>query len=105
MFASETKERDWNQLCDESGVDYAFVWIHADWCAPCRQLEPEVKSMCENNSLGRWIEINVPQDEIEKADLKDTWGFTTIPIFFVYDRKEETWKKMDWITFKEFATL
>lgn len=103
MFASETKDRDWNQLCDESGVAYVFVWIHAEWCAPCRRLEPEVTSLRTSCSVGRWMELNVPQDDIEKEDLKTTWGFSTIPVFFVYSRSSETWKQMNWESFKEFA--
>jgi thiol-disulfide isomerase/thioredoxin len=70
MFAQETKDtlesRDW----ESEKVKYVIVWMHAEWCAPCRRLEPdvvkEVEMMGDTREDVKWFDIMVPKDDIEK---------------------------------------
>jgi hypothetical protein len=49
------------------------------------------------------VDIQVPHDDFDKEELKELWGFQTIPIFFVKSKKGETSTPMKWESLKEFV--
>lgn len=98
MFPSETRDIIEGQIPSlrQNGVKYVVVWLHAEWCGPCRAIEDDVRNLIENVNQStpidwKWFDIMVPRDEFEKQELKEVWGFTTIPIFFVLHMSTETW--------------
>ena len=103
MFASETKDRDWQKICQENNYGHIVVWLHASWCKPCCKIENEVNKLVTTNSSIGWFDIQVPKDNFEKEELKEVWGFETIPVFFVFTLKSKTWEKMNWDSFKQCA--
>lgn len=75
MFVDETKEKvsaTWKEVESTNTKRGLILWFHAEWCKPCCRLEPEVKSLMESEEGQRWkwMDIRVPQDAIEKEELK-----------------------------------
>lgn len=106
-FPSEAKDgiesRDWSK----ENIETVVVWMHAEWCGPCRRIEPEVHSMVssvmERTNKVKFYDSMVPKDDFEKEELKELWGFTTIPVFFVMDTNTMKWEAMKWDSFKQCA--
>jgi thiol-disulfide isomerase/thioredoxin len=110
LFPSETRDTIEGQLSayKENNIQYVIVWFHAEWCGPCRAIEEDVRDLVDYvNQTSRidwkWYDIMVPKDVIEKTELKEIWGFKSIPTFFVLEVNTETWNQYKWCDFQEFA--
>ena len=112
FFASETKDIVMNKIVEKKEDDtntkrIVVVWFHAEWCNPCKRIEPDVLKLVEevgsSESSLCFYDIMVPKDDIEKNELKDTWGFHTIPTFFCIDVNTEEITERKWEEFKDFA--
>ena len=106
-FANETEDKveAIHQHLDSSDLGL-IVWFHADWCGPCRRLEADVQSLVasESGRRGKWADIQVPQDDFEKEELKDLWGFKTIPMFYVRGIGNQPEPHLrQWESLKEFV--
>lgn len=97
MFVDETKdlvETKCKHIRNDSSDPRrgVIVWFHADWCSPCREIEEDVRqyaSIDSNAMRWCWMDIKVPKDMIEKAELKSVWGFETIPSFCVVHTSQD----------------
>ena len=111
-FVDETKEKI-KEVCDtlngddDNTVNNVVVWFHAEWCNPCKRIEPEVLELVQRVTNTKktmlFYDVLVPSDDIEKNELKELWGFQTIPTFFIVDVKDETITEKKWGEFKDFA--
>ena len=73
-----------------SNMNTVVLWMHAEWCGPCRRIEPKVNELVTNTADKiEWFDIMVPKDDFEKYELKETWGFETIPCFFVWKKESK----------------
>lgn len=102
-FVDETKDRVEELWRSEKAKDKKalVIWIHAEWCGPCRRLEPEVLSFLSEHPEIYWTDIMVPNDDIEKDELKELWDFTTIPSFVIFN--DLGCLTMKWDVFKQCA--
>ena len=107
-FANDSKETAnqlWNTYVNETkDIKGIVVWIHAQWCGPCRRLEKEVKETMNRNPQWKWCDIMVPEDDFEKEELKEVWGFTTIPHICIRRKESKTWESMKWNAFKVYVS-
>ena len=107
MFVNETVDTI-ETIHSELDPSYQglIVWFHADWCGPCRRIEADVEQLVSSDSGNRWkwLDIQVPQDDFDKQELKDLWGFKTIPIFCVREKGSQTeFRMLSWESLKEFV--
>lgn len=62
-----------------------IVDFYADWCGPCRMMDPIIKSMMQEYPHVEVFKVNVDQN----ADLVKEYNVSSIPtLVFVKDEKE-----------------
>jgi thiol-disulfide isomerase/thioredoxin len=87
----ETRE-DLKKALKESPVEYTMIKFYADWCAPCKAINPLihecVKIMPDN--IFRFIEINVDESFDVYAFLKSKKMARGIPTILLYKKSDFT---------------
>jgi len=64
--------------------DKIFVDFYADWCAPCKLVEPEVKKLAEEVKDVEFVKVNI--DKVK--ELASYFNIQAIPTFvMIVDRK------------------
>lgn len=79
---TEPPDDDWFQrtVVDQPGL--VVVKFGAEWCGPCRMLDPELTRLANSlGSRGSVVRINVDQHR----DLARHYGVSSIPRLFVFD--------------------
>ena len=63
-----------------------LVDFYADWCGPCRQMEPILADFARENPHLKVVQVNVD----ENRELADRYHIDAIPTFLVFKKGEMT---------------
>lgn len=66
-----------------------LVDIGADWCPPCRKMQPVINELKKDPSLHFEV-VNI--DAGEQTDIQQQLGTKAIPAFIVYKNGKEVWR-------------
>ncbi|MBK8611165.1 MAG: thioredoxin fold domain-containing protein [Chitinophagaceae bacterium] len=83
-----------------AGSKTVLIDFGAPWCPPCKQMEPVLASLKENNK-GKFTFINV--DGGRDQDILKTYEVTALPVFIVFKDGKQVWRKDGVVTEKELA--
>ena len=72
----------------------------AEWCPPCRQMKPVLKSL-EANNPGKFTLIKV--DGGRDQDILQQFKVTALPVFIVYKNGKQVWRRDGTAEEKELA--
>lgn len=81
-------------------TEFVLVDFGASWCPPCKQMEPVLKSLTENNK-GKFTLIKV--DGGRDQDIVQAYQVTALPVFIVFKNGKQIWRKDGIATEKEIA--
>jgi thioredoxin-like negative regulator of GroEL len=76
-----------------------LVDFGADWCPPCRKMQPVTDSLQRDSSLA-FAMINI--DAGTQTELMKTLNIVQIPVFIIYRNGRETWRKEGLVSIEEF---
>jgi thioredoxin 1 len=66
-----------------------MVDFYADWCGPCKTMEPIVKdAMTELSGKARIIKINIDKNESTAA----RYNIRAVPTFVIFKNGKEMWR-------------
>jgi len=65
-----------------------LVDFYADWCGPCKMMEPILKLVSEENPDKKILKINVD----EQQELMNRYKIMSIPTLISFDQGQETKK-------------
>ena len=77
-----------------------LVDFGAEWCPPCKKMEPVLKSLQENNP-GKFVLVKV-DGGIDEEILKQ-YKVTALPVFIIFKDGKQVWRKDGIATEKEIA--
>jgi thioredoxin len=83
-----------------TGSKIVLVDFGANWCPPCKQMEPVLKSLTENNK-GKFTLLKV--DGGRDQDILQAYKVTALPVFIVFKDGKQVWRKDGIATEKEIA--
>lgn len=82
------------------GATIVLVDFGADWCPPCRQMEPVLKSLVANNKEKfALIKVDGGRDQ----DLLKEYAVTALPVFIIFKDGKQVWRKDGVATEQELA--
>ncbi len=82
------------------GSKIVLVDFGASWCPPCKQMEPILKSLTENNK-DKFTLLKV--DGGRDQDILQAYKVTALPVFIVFKDGKQVWRKEGVATEKEIA--
>lgn len=77
-----------------------LVDFGAEWCPPCKKMEPALKSLQENNA-GKFTLVKV--DGGNDEEILRTYNVTALPVFIVFKDGKQVWRKDGVADEKEIA--
>ncbi|MEP7164407.1 MAG: thioredoxin domain-containing protein [Ferruginibacter sp.] len=83
-----------------SGSKTVLVDFGAEWCPPCRKMEPVLTSL-QNNNPGKFSLVKV--DAGNDQNLVQKYHVTALPVFIIFRDGKEVWRKDGFATEKEIA--
>lgn len=83
-----------------SGTKTVLVDFGASWCPPCKQMEPVLKNLQDNNA-GKFTLLKV--DGGRDQNLVQEYKVTALPVFIVFKDGKQVWRKDGIATEKEIA--
>lgn len=83
-----------------SGSKTVLVDFGAEWCPPCKKMEPIIKSLQQNNP-GKFTMVNV--DGGNDQDILQQYKVTALPVFIIFKDGKEVWRRDGVATEKEIA--
>ena len=83
-----------------SGSKTVLVDFGASWCPPCKQMEPVLKSLTQNNK-DKFTLIKV--DGGRDQDILQAYKVTALPVFIVFKDGKQVWRKDGIATENEIA--
>lgn len=84
-----------------TGSKVVLVDFGASWCPPCKQMEPVLKSLADNNP-GKFTLVKV--DGSKDQDLLKAYNVTALPVFIVFKDGKQVWRRDGVATEEELAT-
>jgi len=72
------------------GSKIVLVDFGASWCPPCKQMEPVLKSL-EQNNKGKYTLVKV--DGGRDQDILQQYNVTALPVFIVFKDGKQVWRK------------
>ncbi len=82
------------------GSKIVLVDFGANWCPPCKQMEPVLKSLTENNK-DKFTLLKV--DGGRDQDILQAYNVTALPVFIIFKDGKQVWRKEGIATEKEIA--
>ena len=82
------------------GSKTVLVDFGAEWCPPCKKMEPVIKSLQQKNA-GKFTLLNV--DGGNDQDILQKYKVTALPVFIIFKDGKEVWRKDGVATEKEIA--
>lgn len=77
-----------------------LVDFGATWCPPCKQMEPVLKRLAENNKdKFSLVKVDGGRDQ----DILQAYNVTALPVFIVFKDGKQVWRKDGIATEKEIA--
>ena len=83
-----------------SGSKIVLLDFGASWCPPCKQMEPVLQSLTENNK-GKFTLVKV--DGGRDQDILKEYKVTALPVFIIFKDGKQVWRKDGIVTEKELA--
>ena len=80
------------------GSKTVLVDFGAEWCPPCRTMEPVLKSL-ENNKSIKYTLLKV--DGGNDQDILKQYKVTALPVFIIFKDGKQSWRKDGIATEKE----
>lgn len=77
-----------------------LVDFGAEWCPPCKKMEPVLKSLQDNNT-GKFTLVKV--DGGKDTDILKQYSVTQLPVFIIFKNGKQVWRKDGIATEKEMA--
>ncbi len=82
------------------GSKIVLVDFGAEWCPPCKKMEPVIKSLQENHAV-KFTLLKV--DGGNDQDILQKYAVTALPVFIIFKEGKEVWRKDGIATEKEIA--
>ncbi len=82
------------------GSKIVLVDFGAEWCPPCKKMEPIIKSLQEKN-VGKFTLLKV--DGGNDQEILQKFAVTALPVFIIFKEGKEVWRKDGVATEKEIA--
>ncbi len=73
-----------------SSSKIVLVDFGASWCPPCKQMEPVLKNLAENNK-GKFTLVKV--DGGRDQEILKVYKVTALPVFIIFKDGKEVWRK------------
>ncbi|KAJ3120663.1 hypothetical protein HK098_004422 [Nowakowskiella sp. JEL0407] len=73
-------EEKWNEAINKKKL--VIVDFYAEWCGPCKQMEPEFKKLAETHTSDKVSFLKVDLDEA--PEVADMAGVVAMPFFIAY---------------------
>ena len=89
---------DFNESIGNNKI--VLVDFGAAWCPPCKQMEPVLNSLAENNK-GKFTLLKV--DGGRDQEILKEYKVTALPVFIVFKDGKQVWRKDGTATEKELA--
>lgn len=83
-----------------AGSKTVLVDFGAEWCPPCKTMEPVLKSV-ENNNKGKFTLLKV--DGGRDQDILKEYKVTALPVFIIFKDGKQVWRKDGVATEKEIT--
>jgi len=83
-----------------SGSKTVLVDFGAEWCPPCKKMEPVLASLQKNNT-GKFTLLKV--DGGNDQDILQKYKVTALPVFIIFKDGKEVWRKDGIASEKEIA--
>lgn len=80
-------------------ADLVLVDFYAEWCGPCKKLEPELAALKSSHPAVKVIRIDVDQ----QPDLAEKMGISQIPFMQLYRKGSVSWSNTGFITHDELV--
>jgi thioredoxin len=77
-----------------------LVDFGAEWCPPCKKMEPVLKSL-ETNNTGKYKLVKV--DGGKDQDILKAYNVTALPVFILFKNGKQVWRKDGVAEEKEIA--
>ena len=66
-----------------------LVDFYADWCGPCKAMEPVVKEVAKAvQDKGRIVKVNIDK----QMQLAQTYNVSAVPTFMVFKKGQMLWR-------------
>ena len=82
------------------GSKIVLVDFGADWCPPCKQMEPVLKDIEQHNKVKFTI---LKVDGGRDQDILQAYKVTALPVFIIFKDGKQVWRKDGIATEKELA--
>ena len=83
-----------------AGSKTVLVDFGAEWCPPCKTMEPVIKSLQEKHE-GKFTLLKV--DGGNDEEILQAYKVTQLPVFIIFKDGKEVWRKDGVATEKEIA--
>lgn len=65
-----------------------LVHFTADWCQPCKKMQPVIDEVVVGNESINYVKINIEKDEDQFAKYSDLHPIMGVPTFWVMESDE-----------------
>ena len=80
-------------------TNWVLVDFGAEWCPPCKKMEPVLASLQKNNPKITIVKVDGGKDE----DILKNYNVTALPVFIFFKDGKQVWRKDGVVTEKEIA--
>lgn len=74
-----------------------LVDFGAEWCPPCKKMEPVIKNVLTQNKTATLLKVNGGND----TEIMSKYGVTALPVFIIFKEGKQIWRKEGVATEKE----
>jgi thioredoxin 1 len=81
--------------------EFIFVDFYADWCKPCKKMNPILKEIGENDPEIKIIKVNAD----ESSELINHYGVEEIPTYLFFKNRTQVWRYTGEISKNELVEI
>jgi rhodanese-related sulfurtransferase len=93
---AQLNDKDYKELIQSGPL--VLVDFGAEWCIPCKKMEPVIDSFRKKHPLVKFVRIDAAEQE-ELVKKQDVVG---LPVFILYKEGKEVWRHEGITTMEEF---
>ena len=83
-----------------NSAHFVLVDFGAEWCPPCKKMEPVLASLQKNNpNKISLVKVDGGKDE----DILKSFNVTALPVFILFKDGKQVWRKDGIVTEQEIA--